>query len=79
MGGHYRTRKGKRVLVLRHNGEHFPATFEKLDGRWIYFFDHERVRTKHVRSLGILKGTSDIEEVTTGRRSACGSSTSTGS
>lgn len=49
------------MLVLRRDGEHFQATFHKLDGKWIHFFDHDPVRTRHVRSLAIIKGTSDTE------------------
>lgn len=47
--------QGKRVLVVMRNGEHFVAKFKSSTDRLVEFFDHERMRTRDIRTLSIYQ------------------------
>ncbi len=54
-GGHTAVRRGKRVLVVMKDGNHFVAKFKDRKSRHIEFLDHDPVEKSEVRGISPYK------------------------
>lgn len=57
MAPHTTFRKGKRVLVILHNGERYVDRYDgkSQDNRSVRLKEHGEVRIKHIRAISVYK------------------------
>ena len=57
---HYHFSKGKRVIVMKKDGESFVAKWRRSEGKYFYFQDREEIRICKVRFIAIYKPRREI-------------------
>ncbi len=55
MTAHTGFRKGTHVFAILTDGTKFDAKFKDKKGRYIYFFDHDRIVTADVKAMSFFK------------------------